>query len=176
MNEYLAVGEILKPQGVRGEIKLRPLTNDPARFEDVKELYLEQNGEYSPIGARLVRITEDAVYLKLEGIDDRNAAETLRARLLYVDRAHAVQLSEDENFIVDLIGLKGLDSDGNELGILTDVMQPGGNDVYVFENRSLRRETLVPALKSVVLKTDLENGIMLLDAKRLTEVAVTDDI
>lgn len=176
MNEYLAVGEILKPQGVRGEIKLRPLTNDPSRFADAEVLFLESGGVYSPIGTRLVRIDDDAVFLKLDGVDDRNAAEALRGRLLYVDRAHAVKLSEDENFIVDLIGLKGIVSDGRCLGVLTEVMQPGGNDVYVFTDKASRKETLVPALKSVVLKTDLENGEMVLDAVRLGEVAVENDL
>ncbi|MBR5380671.1 MAG: 16S rRNA processing protein RimM [Clostridia bacterium] len=176
MNAYLAVGEVLKPQGISGEVKVRPITNDPMRFEDAKELYLEENGAYSPIQARFVRFDGSAVYLRLQGVEDRNAAETLRGRLLYVDRAHAVDLGEDENFIVDLIGLRGEDSEGNPLGVLTEVMQPGGNDVYVFTDKKNRRETLVPALKSVVLKTDVEGGQMILDAKRLGEVAVVNDL
>ena len=63
--------------------------------------------------------------------------------------------------------------DGRDLGKLTDVMQPGGNDVYVF--KGALGEVLVPALKSVVLKVDLQAGEMLLDGKRLDEVAVFDE-
>ena len=176
MNAYLAVGEILKPQGILGEVKVRPITNDPMRFEGAKALFLEEDGAYTSVKTRFVRFDGSAVYLRLEGVEDRNAAEALRGRLLYVDRAHAVQLDEDENFIVDLIGLAGEDSEGNPLGVLTGVMQPGGNDVYVFVDRKNRRETLVPALKSVVVCTDLEGGRMILDAKRLSEVAVINDL
>lgn len=176
MVKYLSVGEILKPQGVRGEVKVRPLTNDITRFEDLEDAFFEENGVYTPIKTQLVRLDEDAAYLKIEGVEDRNAAEELRGKLIYVDREHAVELGEDEDFIVDLIGLKGIDDEGNEWGVITDVMQPGGNDVYVFTDRKNRRETLVPALKSVVIETNYEEGYMKLSAKRLGEVAVTDDI
>ena len=174
MNEYLAIGEVLKPQGVRGEVKVRPITCDIYRFEELESVFLLKNDVYTPIGVSLVRQDEDAVYLHFDGIDDRNGAETLRGQLLYVDREHAVELEEDENFIVDLIGLKGVDDEGNEYGKLVDVMQPGGNDVYVFRDR--KREVLVPALKTAVLKVDLEEKIMLMSAKRLREVAVFDEV
>ena len=174
MDKYLAVAEIQRPQGVHGELKLRPLTNDPARFTDLEEAYLCENDVYKPVRLHYVRFDGESVYMTMEGIADRTAAEPLRLKLLYVDRAHAVELDEDENFIVDLIGLKGVDTEGHELGTLTEVMQPGGNDVYVFRNKATHRETLVPALKSVVVSTDLEGGVMLFDAKRLSEVAVTD--
>ena len=77
---------------------------------------------------------------------------------------------------MDLIGLEGVDSEGRSLGTLTEVMQPGGNDVYVFLDRARRVETLVPALKSVVLSTDIEGGKMVLDAKRLQEVSVENEV
>lgn len=174
MNKYLLIGEVLKPQGVKGDVKVRPITCDIFRFEDLEEVFFVKDGEYSSIGVSLVRMDEDAVYLHFDGIDDRNLAETIRGNLLYVDREHAVELEEDENFIVDLIGLKGIDDEGNEYGKLVDVMQPGGNDVYVFRDR--KREVLVPALKTAVLKVDLEAGVMLMSAKRLREVAVFDEV
>ena len=174
MNEYLAIGEVLKPQGVRGDVKVRPITCDIFRFEDLEEVYFLKNDQYEKIGVSLVRMDEDAVYLHFDCISDRNAAETIRGFLLYVDRAHAVELEEDENFIVDLIGLKGVDDEGNEYGKLVDVMQPGGNDVYVFRDR--RREVLVPALKTAILKVDLEERVMLMSAARLREVAVFDEV
>ena len=173
MIEYLAIGEVLKPQGVRGEVKVRPITCDIYRFEELESVFLLKNDAYTPIGVSFVRQDDDAVYLLFDGINDRNGAETLRGQLLYVDREHAVELEEDENFIVDLIGLKGIDDEGNEYGKLVDVMQPGGNDVYVFRDR--KREVLVPALKTAILKVDLEEKIMLMSAQRLREVAVFDE-
>ena len=101
------------------------------------------------------------------------AAEKLRGEFLYIDRENALELGEDENFIVDLLGCRATDTDGREIGTLTDVMQPGGNDVYVFEGPL--GEVLVPALKSVVLRVDVREKTILLDAKRLGEVAVFDE-
>ena len=82
-------------------------------------------------------------------------------------------LDEDSNFLTDLYGLRGVVDDGRDLGRLTDVMQPGGSDVYVFKGPL--GEVLVPALKSVVLAVDLQAGQMRLNGVRLNEVAVFDE-
>ncbi len=173
LSEYLMIGEITKPQGVRGEVKVRPCTCDPARFEGLETVYTEKGGGYAPMSIRVNRLADDAVYMNVEGVSDRDAAEKLRGTKLYIDRAHAVQLDEDTNFLTDLIGLRCLADDGRDLGRLADVMQPGGNDVYVFKGPL--GEVLVPALKSVVVRVDLEAGEMRLDGKRLDEVAVFDE-
>ena len=173
LSEYLMIGEITKPQGVRGEVKVRPCTCDPSRFEGLETVYVERDGGYAPMQIRVNRLGADAVFMNVEGVADRDAAEKLRGTLLYIDRAHAVDLDADSNFLTDLYGLHGVVDDGRDLGKLTDVMQPGGNDVYVFKGPL--GEVLVPALKSVVLAVDLEKGEMRLDGRRLNEVAVFDE-
>ncbi len=173
LNAHLVIGEITKPQGVRGELKLRPITCDLDRFEGLETVYLKRGDDFEAIHIRVTRIAEDAVFLFADGITDRNQAERLRGELVYVDREHAVALDEDSSFICDLIGLQGVVDDGRDLGTLRDVMQPGGNDVYVF--RGSLGEVLVPALKSVVERVDLEQGKMFLVGKRLDEVAVFDE-
>ena len=173
LSEYLMIGEITKPQGVRGEVKVRPCTCDPERFEGLETVYVEKDGGYAPLSIRVNRLGADAVFMNVEGVSDRDGAEKLRGTRLYIDRAHAVPLDEDTTFLCDLYGLRGLVDDGRDLGELAEVMQPGGNDVYVF--RGPLGEVLVPALKSVVLKVDLEAGEMRLDGKRLDEVAVFDE-
>ena len=173
LSQYLMIGEITKPQGVRGEVKVRPCTCDVSRFEGLKAVYVEKDGAYAPLNITVNRIGDDAVFMSVEGVSDRDAAEKLRGTALYIDRAHAVELDEDSNFLTDLIGLRGVVSDGRDLGKLTEVMQPGGNDVYVFKGPL--GEVLVPALKSVVLAVDLRAGEMRLDGKRLDEVAVFDE-
>ena len=173
LSEYLMIGEITKPQGVRGEVKVRPCTCDAERFEGLETVYIEKNGGYAPMNIRVNRLSEDAVFMNVEGVTDRDAAEALRGTLLYIDRAHAVALDEDTNFLADLYGLRGLDDSGRDLGVLKDVLQPGGNDVYVFKGPL--GEVLVPALRSVVLKVDLAAGEMRLNGRRLDEVAVFDE-
>ena len=173
LSEYLMIGEITKPQGVRGEVKVRPCTCAPDRFDGLEQVYIKQGETYKPLTIHVNRLTQDAVYMTVEGVRDRDAAEKLRGTLLYIDRAHAVELDEDSTFLCDLYGLRGVVNDGRDLGELTDVMQPGGNDVYVFKGPL--GEVLVPALKSVVLAVDLEAGEMRLDGRRLDEVAVFDE-
>ena len=173
LSEYLMIGEITKPQGVRGEVKVRPCTCDAGRFEGLETVYVERDGGYAPMRIHVNRLSDDAVYMNVEGVSDRDAAEKLRGTALYIDRAHAVELDEDTNFLTDLYGLHGVVDDGRDLGKLTDVMQPGGNDVYVFKGPL--GEVLVPALKSVVLAVDLKKGEMRLSGKRLDEVAVFDE-
>ena len=173
MQEYLLIGEITKPQGVQGELKLRPITCDPWRFENMDYAFVKDGQSYRRVEIKVRKVNADAVYLRMEGVLTRNDAETMRGTPLYIDRAHAVELDEDTTFICDLMGLKGVLTDGSEIGKIIDVMQPGGNDVYVFKGK--KGEVLVPALKSVVVKVDLEQGLMLLDAERMAEVAVYDE-
>lgn len=173
MQDYLLIGEITKPQGVRGELKLRPVTCDPARFENMDVAYLKDGDGYRPVRIQVRSASADAVFLRMEGVETRNDAEKMRGTALYIDRAHAVELDSDSNFLCDLVGLKGVLTDGSEIGRLIEVMQPGGNDVYVF--RGARGEVLVPALRSVIVRVDLNAGEMLLDAARMAEVAVYDE-
>ena len=173
MQEYLLIGEITKPQGVRGELKLRPITCDPGRFDGLTTAYVKDGDSYRPVTISVRKADADAVYLRMEGVETRNDAELMRGTALYIDRAHAVELDEDSTFLCDLVGLRGVCTDGSEIGTLIEVMQPGGNDVYVFKGK--RGEVLVPALKSVVAKVDLNEGVMLLDSARMAEVAVYDE-
>ena len=173
MQDYLLIGEITKPQGVQGELKVRPITCDPWRFEDMTYAFVLEGENYRRVEIKVRKVNEDAVYLRMEGVLTRNDAEEVRGTKLYIDREHAVELDEDSTFICDLMGLRGVLTDGSEIGKIIDVMQPGGNDVYVFKGK--KGEVLVPALKSVVAKVDLNEGIMLLDADRMAEVAVYDE-
>ena len=173
MQEYLLIGEITKPQGVQGELKLRPITCDPWRFEDMDSAYVRDGENYKKVAIKVRKVNADAVYLRMEGVLTRNDAEEMRGTQLFIDREHAVELDEDSTFICDLMGLKGVLTNGDEIGKIIDVMQPGGNDVYVFKGK--KGEVLVPALKSVVVKVDLKEGVMLLDADRMAEVAVYDE-
>ena len=134
---------------------------------------MKQGDAYAPIRITVNRLAPDAVFMNIVGVTDRDQAEKLRGTLIYIDRAHAVALDEATTFLCDLYGLRGQVDDGRDLGELKDVMQPGGNDVYVF--RGPLGEVLVPALKSVVLAVDLESGVMRLDGRRLDEVAVFEE-
>lgn len=166
LDEYLAVGEIVKPQGLRGEVKIKPLTDDPNRFFELRRVRLK--GEARAL--HCMRVQEGFVFAHLDGVFSREAADALRGELLYVSRLEAVPLPEDTNFICDLVGCMAVDTEGVAHGTLREVLQPGGVDVYVFAGT--RGELMVPALKRVILSVDVENKQILLDAQGLRETAV----
>ena len=170
---HLLLGEIVRPQGIRGEVKVKHFTDDPYRFEDLETVYIKRGNAYEPIGVTGARVQKDDVYLTLEGVDDRNAAEKLRNVQLWVDRAHAVELSEDEVFIADILGAKAYDTKGNEIGVLKDVLTPGGVDVFVFDTP--KGTLMMPALKTVLLTMDADEGRIVLDEAKLEEVALYED-
>ena len=171
-DEYLIIAEVLKPQGLRGQVKARPITDDPNRFSGLTDVFLKRGGAFAPTRITVERIEDDAVYMLVDGVNDRSAAEALRGELIYIDRARAVALPEGADFICDLIGMIATDDAGREIGELIDVLQPGSCDVYVFKGPL--GEVLVPALKSVVREVNTAGKTMILNADRLSEVAVFD--
>ena len=171
--DYLLLGEIVRPQGIRGEVKVRHYTDDPERFYDLDVVFLKRGESYEEKNVEDARVQGDDVYLKLEGIDDRNEAEKLRNLQLWVDRDNAVELGEDEVFIADILGAKAFDTKGNQLGVLRDVLTPGGVDVFVL--KTPKGNLMFPALKEVLLEMNADEGRLVLDENRLSEVALYED-
>ena len=164
--EYLKIGLILKPQGIRGEIKVLPLTDDPHRFIGLKQAFLSE--EKKPVRIMGARVGKDAVYLFLEKIYDRTAAESVRGQFIYIDREHAVKLPEGRYFIADLIGCEAVDLNGNRLGILKEVLQPGANDVYIVQ-RPDGSELLIPVVDAFIKDIDIKSRKITVDASMLQE-------
>lgn len=171
--EYLLLGEIVRPQGIRGEVKVRHYTDDPERFYDLETVFLKRGESYEKMTVTDARVQGDDVYLKLEGVEDRNEAEKLRNIQLWVDRDNAVELGEDEVFIADILGARAFDTKGNQLGILKDVLTPSGVDVFVL--KTPKGTLMFPALKEVLLVMDAEEGKLVLDENKLEEVALYED-
>lgn len=175
MTTYLRIGVVLKPQGIRGELKVQPLTDDPRRFTRLEEVYLESaGGGYEKRALLRADVRADGVYCTVAGIDDRDAAEALRGQYLCVDREHAIKLPKDRYFVVDLIGCAVSDSLGNSLGILEEIIETGANDVYSIRGEN-NRLLLVPALKKLLALVDVQQKRIVLDADVLKEVAVYED-
>jgi 16S rRNA processing protein RimM len=173
LSDYLLIGEIVKPQGILGEVKVQPYTDDPNRFLDLEKVYVKSGDSYvlKPLGK--TRVSGGYAYISFPGVDDREKAEAMRGTQLYVDRANAVKLAEDETFICDLIGCQAVDTQGNIVGTLADVLQPGAADVYVFDTPKGR--LLMPALKAVIPLVDVVGRKIVLDADKLQEVAFFED-
>ena len=151
MYEYLQVGKIVNTHGVKGEVKLLPLTDDPARFDDLEWVFVENEDVMNRYSIESVKYFKGMVIIKLSGIDDPETAAKLKGCFALVDRENAVRLPEDSFFICDIIGCSVYDENSALLGQVMDVLQTGSNDVYVVRDDS-DMQILIPALKSVVKK------------------------
>lgn len=156
--DYLTVGTITSPHGVKGEVKVYPLTDDVNRFKKCKELYLSVGNEYRLLHVTGVKFSGRFVILKFAEFETMNDVEGLRKKDLLVDRAHAVRLQKDEYFIADLIGLSVYAGE-RFVGRVKDVMETGANDVYIIEKED-GKELLLPAIKECILKVDIPNERM----------------
>jgi 16S rRNA processing protein RimM len=136
-------------------------------------VYMESGNGYEEKPIVSARANGGDVFLTFPGVTDRDKAEALRGKKLYVDRSQAVVLSEDENFICDLIGCDAVDTNGNVIGKLVDVLQPGSTDVYVFDTPKGRM--MMPALKAAIPTVDVKARKIILDADKLSEVAFFED-
>ena len=106
-----------------------------------------------------VKFFKNQVILKFKGIDDINDVEKYKKAPLFVKRENAVPLEENEYFIADLIGLSVTSDEGEELGVIADVLQTGANDVYVVKKAGAN-DLLIPVIKDCILDVDVENGTM----------------
>ena len=172
MTEHFRIAQILRPHGIKGEVKVYPLTDDLSRFKRLKEAYIERSGQYEPITVDGAKYVSDAVVLHIAGMTVPEDAEKLRGLYLCVDRDHAVKLPEGSYFISDIIGCSVISTDGTDLGRVTDVLETNANDVYVIEGE---RRLMVPALKKLLADVDVENKLIKLHAEVLSEVGYVED-
>ncbi len=158
MEDVFQVGVISSTHGIAGEVKVFPTTDDMNRFKKLKEVILDTGKETQLLHIQQVRFFKNMVIVKFKEFRSINDVERLRGKSLYVTRKNAVKLQKDEYFIADMIGIQVVSDEGEDLGILQDVMQTGANDVYVVEKDG--EELLIPAIKDCILSVNVEEGKM----------------
>ena len=160
MEQFLRVGVISSTHGIRGEVKVYPTTDDPERFLDLDEVILDTGREHKILEIEGVKFFKNQVILKFKGYDNINDIEKYLKKDLLVDREHAVELGENENFIADHIDMEVVTDEGKVLGTLTDVIETGANDVYAVKTPE-GKEILLPAIRDCILDVNV-------DEKRMT--------
>lgn len=159
MEDLLQVGAIANTHGVRGEVKVFPMTDDVNRFRKLKQVLLDTGKEKKELSITQVKFFKNLVILKFKGYDNINDVEQWKGMPLYVTRDQAVKCEKDEYFIADLIGILVEDEEGEALGELFDVLTTGANDVYVIKKPGCQ-DLLLPAIKECILSVDLEGRRM----------------
>lgn len=167
--DKITVGQIIKAFGIKGEVKVKPITDDVTRFKKLKLVYI---GE-TPYKIIACRIAEGYVYLSFIGVSDRNTSETLVGKMLEIDRINAIELEEGRYFIADMLGCKVILSDGTKVGTIVDVAQYGAADVITVKDGE--KVCRFPFIKKLNSDFDIENKIMHADAKAFYEVSVYED-
>ncbi len=166
---WIVVGEIVSTQGNRGEVKIIPETEFPERFFAMESVRLFEGNSQEPYGIFAVegsRMHKEAVVLKLEGIDSITEAERLRKMLIKVSVDELMPLPPDRYYIFQIIGLECETTTGEKLGVITDVLQTGANDVYVikpYAGVTKLKEILIPVIPQVVLEINPEDGYVLVE-------------
>lgn len=159
--KYLILGEILRPHGVRGEVRMRIITDYPERLPDLKTVYLGKSPDdkqISPVKLTHVRFHKDYALLTIKGYNNRNDADALRKQLVMVDLANAVPLEDGEYYLFQLVGLTVVANDVT-IGIVKEVLQTGANDVYILESDT-HGELLIPAHDETIDKIDFDAEII----------------
>lgn len=158
MDKWVKIGKIAKPHGVRGTLKVLPLTDDKTRYNKLKKVYIQTRHGIKEFDILAVRYQDKFVLLDLVGIETMTEAEGYIGNYLVIDKKDRMPLHENTYYIEDLIGLDVYEKDVY-LGKLTDVMQPGSNDVYSITLED-GKELLLPAIKSVILEVNIDLGLM----------------
>jgi 16S rRNA processing protein RimM len=158
----ITIGRIIKPFGVKGEMKIEPMTDFPERFKKLGRVYL-----LSPSGKEITAEVRSARYdaggslfLLLAGYDSPEKAKQLNGWFIKLPEEEAVPLPEGSYYHFELIGMEVFSESGEKLGRIVDVFETGSNDVYVM--RQGRKETYIPAIKEVVKQIDRRSKRMII--------------
>ena len=145
------MGRIARSHGVGGEVSVQPLTEVGSRFQPGSVLYLEDD---RTLTVERARPHHDRLLVKFEGIDDRDAADTLRGSVLVIPADQAPAIEEQDRFWVhQVVGLEVVTEDGRSLGRILEIQANPANDLWVTEGGGL-----IPAVREVVVGVDLEGG------------------
>jgi 16S rRNA processing protein RimM len=158
--EFIEIGQILKCQGLRGQLKLKSYLESDDILQNIDKLFLKRGG-CGIFSSKLesVHITHKGILVKLEGINDIESAEKWIGCQVLIQTAALERLPKNECYWWEIIGLEVITEDGVTLGIIDSVFPTGSNDVYVC--RGKEREILLPAIADVIKKIDKDKGIMI---------------
>ncbi len=156
MEEYLEIGQIVNTNGLKGLLKIKPLTDNITRFEALETVYIQKSGGLIEKKIEEVKYLKNMVLLKLEGINDINEAEKYKNMYLKIKREDAEPMPENSYLIVDMLKCDVYTEENELIGKMVDIFSTGSNDVYVVKN-SEGKEILLPAIKDVIKKVDILN-------------------
>ena len=160
--DFIAIGRVSKPHGVKGEIRIEYFNPEDLRFFSHYQVIFLQGDEGSPQAYRPISVRPHKKFIlaQLEGIRTREEAEQLRGRAVLIDPAELPPLEEGEYYWNDILGMRVVTDKGGEVGKVTEILPTGSNDVYVVQKGE--KEFLIPATQDVIIAIDIEARTMVI--------------
>lgn len=151
LEDYFEIAKIVNVHGLKGEIRVLPTTDDISRFDllETAEIFIKDDKREYPL--ERVRPHKNVIALKLKGVEDRTAAESLVGGVIKVPRSKALPLEEDEYYQKDLLDMTVVTDEGEELGRISQIIETGANDVYMVSPSNI----LIPAIKECILNVSV---------------------
>ncbi len=157
-SDFVVIGLLRRAHGVRGEVSAQPVSDMPERFKALERVLVRHGGTTREVAVEGVRRKGGSVLLKLEGVDDRTAAEALTGAEIGVGRNDVCPIPEGTYYVFDLIGCRVVGKDDRDIGLIDDVWKTPANDVFAVKTAS--GEVLIPVVQSVVKEIDLRRKIV----------------
>ncbi len=160
--DFVTIGVIEKAHGIKGNVKVKPNTDYPPRFESLKTVIVERpDREMEELEVSKVLVRDDVIYLGLKGIDTRDAAQALRGAFINIKKEDVLPLEEGRFYHFEILGFEVKKTSGELLGKIEEVMDLPANAVLVVKDEN--REYLIPAIQDVVKKIDMERGEIMIE-------------
>lgn len=156
--KYFEIGKIVNTQGVKGDVRVVPITDEPERFLKLKVALVDNGKSKKEYPIENIWFHKTFVIIKFKGIDDMTAAEKLKGTSIKIDRKDAIPLEENEYYISDLYDMEVYTDEGEYLGIINDIIFTASNDVYEVKNNDTT--ILLPAIKQCILNVNIHERKM----------------
>lgn len=154
------IGLIVNVHGLKGEIKVLPTTDDPARFKLLKTINVYNEKQKTAYNPASIRSQKNMLIIKFKEINDRDEAAKLVGGVIKVARSEALPLDEDEYYQKDLLDMKVITETGEVLGNLSQIIETGANDVYVVKEAGKKKDILIPAIRECIISVSVKEKLM----------------
>ena len=159
--EFLIAGKLRKAHGLKGEMWIEVLTDFPELFNQNKSASIGDS--YKKVYIKSFRLAGKLGLIQLDGYENPESLRAFNNAYLYFDYQSMPELKDEEYYHHELIGLEVRDINGEVVGEVTDILVTGANDVYAITPISGNKEILIPAIKSVIVKIDIESKMMIIN-------------
>lgn len=162
--EYFEIGKIVNTQGIHGDVRVLPTTDEPERFSDLNTALLDNGKTMTEYHIQNIWFHKNFVIIKFEEIHDMTEAEKLKGISIKIDRKNAIELKENEYYISDLYDIDVYTDENKYLGIIKDILFTGANDVYIVEviDGDEKKDILIPAIKQCILNVNVSEHKMII--------------